>query len=218
MQENSSTLTIRHILISMLFFTAVPFLSKLVNVFVVQESISLMFSMNICISFLVFYNWKLIELHWQRYISSLEDALLYTVIGAVFLGFWHWIGRGFLQAQVLLPSADVLIAYGYARPGMLISFSLMKAFALNITFKVMTDHMNITGRELETILLSGLMFGFLLTVLFTDFNISLLFRTYLYNMVLSAILSYLYNQTNSILTGTFALAGVSLASMILSII
>ncbi len=218
MSESSSTLTTRHILVSMLLFTAIPFLARFVNAFVVQDSISLMFSMNICASLLVFYNWKLIDLHLKRYMSSFEDSVLFTIIGAIALWLWLWVGQRFLQAETLLPERNILIAYGYARPGMLIAFSLMKAFAMNITFKVMTDHMNVAGRELETILISGFLFGFLLTVLYTGFDLGLIARTYLYNVILSAVLSYLYNQTNSILTGTFALTLVSLASMILSIL
>jgi hypothetical protein len=62
--------------------------------------------------------------------------------------------------------------------------------------------MNIQNRELIVILVSGFLFGLIYTIAFlSTFTLDLFIRTYLYNVVLIAILSYLYNQSHSFIPG-----------------
>lgn len=215
-QKTVSTLSAKHIFLSALMIAAVPLLANLTDRLVSQDWIALMFSMNICTSALIVYNWPLIDRHLRRSALAVGDTVLYTVIGFLLTGIWTWFSISFLKADVMIPSRAVLIGIGYARPGMLIAFSFMSACLFNIGFKCITDHMDVRNKEIQAILISALIFGFLMTILFGTYSPMSLIVTYLYYLILTAVLSYLYNQSHSILPGIISVTAVHLIMMILS--
>jgi hypothetical protein len=72
--------------------------------------------------------------------------------------------------------------------------------------------------QIGTGFFSAVLFGLLMTVVFTPFQLLLWIRTYLYWLITTAILSYLYNQSHSIIPGIVAVTLVHLAIMILSML
>jgi hypothetical protein len=217
-QKTVSTLSGKHIVISILLIVCVRLLAILTDRFVVQEAIALMFGVNICTAALIVYNWKLIERHTGRINKNPGDTLLFTAIGIAAYAVWAWISVFFLKADMMLPENLALIGIGYARPGMMIAFSIMEACMLNIGFKNLTDRLDVRNKELQAILFSAVLFGLLMTVVFTPFQLLLWIRTYLYWLITTAILSYLYNQSHSIIPGIVAVTLVHLAIMILSML
>ena len=211
-QKELTTLPLKRVLISLLLFLLCALSWRIFDVFIKEVYISKMISINLFGSILIIYNWPLIELHHER-IKDNNDKYLFFVLNLSFIGILTFISKRIFQAEILIPEDIILISYGYARPGMYFAFSLIKAFLINISFKCLTDHLDIKQKELQVILVSSLVFGLVLTLAFTPLNISILSRTYLYNILLIAFLSYSYNQTSSLLPGTIALAIVHLLFM-----
>ncbi|MBR3363916.1 MAG: hypothetical protein IKG53_03485 [Solobacterium sp.] len=217
MTQTISTLSRKRIVISLILTAMIPITARILNIFLDQEQISLMFSMNIFTSVLIMYNWNLVAIHYNRAKENIPDTILYTLIGGALIFLWSLLGLSFFQAHLILPPAYALIGYGYARPGFLVAFSFMESAMLNLTFKIMTDHLDVIHKELQSILLSALAVGLVITIAFVPLNdISLLLRSYVYFMGLFALLSYLYNQTHTIVPGILALGIVNLILMILS--
>lgn len=211
-----SSLSLKRILISLLLLAVIPAIANGIDAFVGQQDISMMFALNICGSILIIYDWNLFGIHYNRSKSAPGTFFLYFVIGIALIAAWLFLGTAFLQSKILLPNAFSLIAYGYARPGMMIAFSIIEAAIVNIGFKCLTDHMNVRSLEIHAILISGLLFGLCFTALFTPLDLGLWFRTYLYNMVLVSMLSFLYYQSSSFMPGLLAMGVVYFASMIIS--
>jgi hypothetical protein len=213
-----STMSTKRILISLLIFLLIPACAHLLDLKINQYAISLMFSMNIGTSALIIYDWNLFGIHYNRSKQNIMDTILFTVFGSILILIWVYVGSSMLKANIILPGNSDLIEYGYARPGMLIAFSFMEAVSVSISFKCFTDHFDVRGKELQSILLSGLLFGLVFTLMFLPaWNTGLFFRTYFYNMILIAFLSYLYNQSHTIFPGILAMTIIYLAVMVQSI-
>jgi hypothetical protein len=214
-----SSLSKRRILISLLLFISISPLASPLNIFVHQYEISLMFSMNVLCAVLLYYDWNLFGIHYNRAKSNIRDTILYGAIGLLLLCAWRFFCVDLLKAEILVPNGTVLRSYGYARPGMMTAYSLMESCALSIAYKCLTDHIVAKGKELQTILLSGLLSGILATVLFFPYSSILSFIcTLLYSVGTMIILAYLYNQTRSIISGIFSIAFLNLLIMIFSLI
>lgn len=219
MSQTISTLSLKRIVISLILTAMIPITARILNIFLDQEEISLMFAMNIFTSILIMYNWNLVAIHYNRAKENIPDTILYTLIGLALIFLWSLLGSGFFKAHLIIPPAYALIGYGYARPGFLIAFSYMEAAMISLTFKIMTDHLDVIHREVQSILLSALCVGLVITIAFVPLgSISLLIRSYVYFMGLIALLAYLYNQTHTIVPGFLALGTVNLILMIMSMI
>lgn len=217
MSQTLSTLSRKRIVISLILSALIPVTARLLNILLDQEQIALMFSMNIFTSVLIMYDWNLVAIHYNRAKENIPDTILYSLIGLALIFLWSLLGLSFFQAQLILPPAYALIGYGYARPGFLIAFSFMEAAMMNLTFKIMTDHLDVIHKELQSILLSALCVGLAFTITYVPLtDISLFLRSYVYFMGLTALLSYLYNQTHTIVPGVIALTLTNLILMILS--
>ena len=213
-----STLSGKHILISVFLIILIRPLSYAVNMLTTDYWIALMASVNLCSSALIAYNWPLIERHTERSRNMIGDSLLFTGLGIVLITALTWFADSFLKAELLLPSGQLLIGVGYARPGMMIAFSIMEACMINIGFKNLTDHMDVRNKELQAILISAIIFGLFTTIVFTTWDLMVLVRTLPYWLLLTAVLSYLYNQCHSIIPGIVSFTIVNLAVMIMAII
>ena len=214
MQEQA--MSTKHIILTTLMFVMIPILAKVIDIFVVQETISLMIAMNLLGTAIIIYNWKLLELHYYR-IQGQSDNLFYTLVDIVAIAVIFFIASHFFHADILIASREALKAYGYARFGMVCAFSYIESAIVNITFKCITDHLNIKQKELQVVLTTAITFGFLLTFIFVPFDLSLFVRTYVYNLFLISILSYSYNQTHSILPGIFSMGLIYLIVLLLRV-
>lgn len=208
-----SSLSNKRILISLIIAVGIPVISFLLNLWIHQEDIALMTAMNVGACILMIYDWNLFGIHYNRSKKDLRTACLYMLVGIVLFFLLTWFNNTLLHARRILPSRQSLKAYGYARPGMLLAYSFVQSFVLSIIYKCITDRIQVAGKELQTILLSSFVFGFLYLIAFVPFHLSVWICTYVYNVILTAILSYLYNQSHSLLPGILALGIVYLLSM-----
>lgn len=214
-----SSLSFKRRLISLSIFFAIPFAAHLLDLVINEYAISLMFCMNVGTAALIIYDWNLFGIHYNRAKRNTVDTVLFTVVGSILIMLWLYVGSNFLKANIIIPGNSDLTEYGYARPGMLIAFSFMEAACVSISFKCFTDHFDVRGKELQSILLSGLLFGLLFTVIYLpSIDLGLFFRTYLYNIVLISFLSYLYNQCHTIIPGMLAMSIVYFIAMFQTII
>ena len=217
-QKSISTLSTKRIIRTSILFLAIPLCARLLDLLVRQYSISLMAAFNLLASFQLMYDWNLFGIHYNRAKKHLFDTLLYVLAGVVIIFLLFLFGAIVLHANIVIPEKTDLIAYGYARIGMLAAYSYMQASAVSLTFKAMTDRLDTEGRTIQSILLTGLGFGLLYTIMFLpEFNIGLLFTTYFYNILLMSFLSFLYNRSDSIIPGMAALGTAYLLIMILSL-
>lgn len=178
-----------------------------------------MFSLNLCATILIMYNWNLFGIHYNRAKYNFFDTCIYAFIAFVLITLWTYLSNRYLRCIVIMPSSQILKRYGYARIGMLIAYSFSEASIINIVEKVSTDHIQINHRELQVILLSGIAIGILLTILFLPSkNILTILITLLYNVVLCTILSYFYNQSHSFIPGMIGLASSNLFFMIMGLL
>lgn len=212
MSNTLSSLSTRRIIISLIIFFLIPLTAYVLDIFISDYDLSLMLSMNVLTSVLIIYNWELVEIHYNRAKGNLPDTILFFVIGLILIRLCAWFGMSFLKITPLFPSPETAARYPYAIPPLLAAFSFMEAALVNISFKCITDHLDVRSREIQAILISGILFGFVFTAAFMPrpFSLNILFRTYLYNLVLVSILSYLYNQSNSLIPGVLSMGCVYL--------
>ena len=216
--KKSTTMSVKRILISLAIFLAIVpvrlFLSRLTG----SDTLSLMFALNTAAWALIIYDWELFGLHWNRAKANMSDTILYSVVGFVVLFFWTLLNSQYFKGSMVLPDPSVFHTDPIAGPAVRFAFSLSLASIISIEFKCMTDHMKIHAREATMILFSGFLFGLIYTLLFTPFHFSTFIPTYLYNIILFSLLSYLYNQTHSIIPGIVAFTAVYLLWMILFVV
>lgn len=217
--QTTSTLSNKRIYISMGIFISTAIIAHTINIAVQQYDISLMFALNLSATILIMYNWNLFGIHYNRAKYNLTDTMIYVAIAFVITGLWTYLSNRFLHCIVIIPPTSSLIQYGYARIGMLIAYSFSESAVICITQKCATDHMQARHHELQTILLSGMLLGILVTIVFfPSFNILTILTTLLYNVVMCTIFAYLYNQTHSFIAGMLGFAGSNLLFMLLAIL
>jgi len=186
-----------------------------VNLFANQTDLSEAFAINLAGCLLIFYDWNLFGTHYNRSKYNIKTFFVYFLIGAALIGLWLQAGIHFLQSGPVLPDASSLIRFGYGRPMMMIAYSFLQAAVISIGFKVLTDHMDVRRRELQAILISGFLFGLFYTLIFSfPFELTAFVRSLLYNVILTAILSYLYNQSHSFMPGFCAFTVIYFSAMI----
>ena len=112
MTQTISTLSRKRIVISLILTAMIPTTARILNIFLDQEQISLMFSMNIFTSVLIMYNWNLVAIHYNRAKENIPDTILYTLIGGALIFLWSLLGLSFFQAHLILPPSYALIGYG----------------------------------------------------------------------------------------------------------
>ena len=216
--QTETTLSYKRIFISVLLLVMIPVSATLVNRFVDQYDISLMFSFNMIASVMIMYDWSLLSTHFERSRKNIVDTFLFIFIGFMLITGWLYLGINYLKIYPVIPDTSVLVAYGYARPGMLIAYSVMSAASFGICFKCITDRINVHNKEFQTILLSGLLYGLVYTLIFTPWQPFLLARAYLFYTILTILFAYLYNQTHTIIPGIISLSIVYLLIMIMPLL
>ena len=214
----TSTLSTKRILISLLIYALTPVIYRLTNHFVHNDTISYTMAFNFVAWLLLIYDWNLFGVHWNRLRQNLGDGILYTFVGIVLIGSLLYVNQKFLKGLAILPDTKTLNDYVFAFIPMLTAFSFCQGLIINVSFKCLTDHMDIRSREVLLILFSGLLFGLIYTVSFAQFNVIDFVETFLYNAILVCILSYLYNQSNSFLPGILAYTVVMAVTTIMFLV
>ncbi len=209
-KQFNSTLSKKRIFITALIFFITPLLHYFVNARIENETLSLMLSLNFTGWALIIYDWNLFGIHYNRAKANIKDTLIFTGIGFALLLVWALLNLKFLKGYMLLPDQETLSQYRFALPPILIAFSYIQATIINICFKTMMDHVETASREVFVILLTGFLFGTIYTLCFTPYQASILVPSLLYNIITVTILSYLYNQTSSFISGILAFGTVYL--------
>lgn len=211
-EEYSSSLSIRRILISLALFAMIPLLSRFLNHYIRNETLCTMFALNLGAASLIMYDWNLFGLHWNRFKKHFGESMLWSVIGFAALGLWFYFNQHLLHGSALLPDKETLSRYPLAVPVILAAFSFSQSEVVNMTFKCLTDHFKIQTQEAVVILMSGFLFGLCFTLAEISYPISLaeFIPSYLYNVVLVTILSYLYNQSGNLMPGILSMGTVYL--------
>jgi len=217
-KPRGSTLSFRRILISLLLIAMIPGVRAALNLLIHDDLISLTFALCLSGFLLVVYDWNLFGLHYNRSKRNIGDTLLYSLLGTAVIGTWTWVDQSFLYGNLLQPSTAAMKAFPFAAPAALIATSYVLAVIVNIGFKCLTDHIDVRSNEAAVILVSGFLFGAILTLLYTPFDLDIWIRTYLYNVILTAFLSYLYNQSSSFIPGILSMGTVLLVVNLLPLL
>ncbi len=217
-EKYSSSLSTKRILISLFLFLMIPMLEWIANRWVDNTTLSYTFALNVCSAILIIYDWNLFGIHYNRSKLNIGSTVLYTLLGILCISLWIWFGRSFLNCFFLVPDASSMHEYAFAIPAILIAYSYMLSSTVNISFKCLTDHIDVRSNELLIILICGFLFGFLFTAAFTPLEIGLWIRTYFFNTVLIMFLSYLYNQSGTFFPGILSMGTVILAYILLFIL
>ncbi len=197
-----SSLSLKRIIISLCVFCMIPVVYRLVLMVAGNETAAMTFTLNLTGLILIIYDWNLFGIHYNRAKANPKDALIYTIVGTIIIAILTWINQAFLKGYIPLPDAATVNNYLFSAPAVLLAYSVVLGFIVNISFKCLTDHLDIRDREALIILASGFLFGILYTAVFVPFgDLGLLVRTYLYNVLLICTMSYLYNQSHSFIPG-----------------
>ncbi len=200
-QKTNSSLSTKRILISLAIFLAIPVTTRILNIFAEEIDICYTTTINIAAFALLFYDWNLFTIHYNRSKYDLSSTALYFLIGLGLIGCLIFLNDILIQGTLVIPDDYSLTRYGYARVGMYFAFSFSQGLVLTISYKCLTDRFNVHGKELQVILLSSFLFAFVYLIFFIPFSLEIWIRTYLYNVLLFMILSYLYNQSHSLIPG-----------------
>ncbi len=214
-QKSISSLSTKRIVISLLLFLAIPVCAHISNIFAQQSDICFSTFLNLFAFLLLFYDWNLFTIHYNRSKYNLSTTGMYFVIGLILLTLLSLLNRIFINGTFVLPLQSSLIRYGYARPSMYVAFSFSQALVLTIIYKCLTDRFEIQGKELQVLLLSSFLLAFVYLICFIPFSFEIWIRTLLYNILLFLILGYLYNQSHSMMPGLLSMTLVYLLLMLL---
>ena len=208
--KNPTRLSKKRILISLLLFSSIPFLSFFLNQFVHNHTLTQMFAINFTVWILIMYDWNLFGIHYNRCKKEPDKALRYTLIGIGLVSAWIFASRFFLHAGHIFPDFLSIHSYRAAWPAVLIAYSFGNSALMNIGFKVMTDRIRIKGQVLLAILVTAGVFGTFYTLLFHFWSFSEFFAALFFTIVLTGIQSFLCSRAHTIFPGMIATALVFL--------
>ena len=214
-QKVYSRLSYKRIFLSLCMFAGVRGIAEASNLILKDYTISYTFAINFIGWMMVIYDWNLFAIHYNRFKKNPRDGFLFTIIGIVLLALWNYINQNFLHGFTLFPDPATIHAYPFALPVFLLAYTYIWAVIIAISFKCTTDHFDIRDKELLIILSSGFVFGLIYTLLFASWTVTVLVPTYLYSTVQIIILSYLYNQSSSLIPGILAMGTVTLISILM---
>ncbi len=221
--KNHNHLTIIKIIVCCLLFFCIPVLTDVLTVYAESRTIALTLSISTAAMFLIYANHQLAALHFRRFLSSIQENLIYMIFSAVFVCAVFYLSERFFSFQAESIDFSVLSRYPFFAPLILITFTFSYAFCFNIIFKLLTDQIHFQIEPQYTILISGILFGLflslsqfaLLPVLKNQFDAMMFFKGLAVNFLISLCTSYCYNQTSSIVPMTL---GMSLASLAILLI
>lgn len=208
MTKSRTALSTKRIILStfILIFTAIIgfALTKYLN----NHTIAYTFALNLGAALYIFYDWNLFGIHYNRAKGNPLISSIYTFIGILFIGILFILNPIFLDGYILQIIPEEVQSYMFGIPAMILAFSYMLSLMINISMKCLTDRFVVHNREALIILISGFLYSFIYSFLFTPFQMDLFIRSYIHNIILMTLLSYLYNQSGSIIPGIISLGTV----------
>ena len=197
--KNSTHLSILRILITATLFFAIPFMIPILSDFVTSPTIAATVIIHSVTVFLVISNFDILDLHFKRIRNQLQDVLLYAFFGFLLFFAAILLNHYLFLAPVLVPDLEIIKAYPFFSITIFLAYSFCWSTCFSIAFKAITDRFKVRIGEKIIILFSGILFGLLIAIAFSNFQWELLLRGFIYYFSISIITSYLYNQTHSII-------------------
>ncbi len=221
--KNHNHLTIIKIIVCCLLFFCVPALTDILEVYAESRTIAMTLSISTAAMFLIFANHQLAALHFKRFLSNIQENLIYMVFSALFVCAVFYLSERFFSFQSETVDFAILSRYPFFAPLILVTYTFSYAFCFNIIFKLLTDQIHFQIEPQYTIVLSGILFGLflslsqfaLLPLIRHQFDAMIFFQGFIVNFLISLCTSYCYNQTRSIVPMAL---GLSLASLIILLI
>lgn len=196
----------RIILSVILFFGGillVPYLDNFSN----NQIVTAAFIYNIVGFLIIFINYNLFSLHISRYRKQ-KDKLLYLFVGLGLFGLIMLMNFFFLKTSFPVLDDITFNRFFYFVPLIAIIFSFVYAISYSIVYKLLTDRISIHHKEFKVILVSSILFSLILSIC-TGFAYGTYLQQFVFNFAITLSISYLYNQTGNLVTGTLSL-GIAL--------
>ena len=187
-------MSIKRIILSLAIFCITPGIAWGVNLLINNQTLAYMFSLNLCGTILIIYDWNLFGIHYNRSKSNMNNAIFYSIVGIILFSLLLALNKFIFHLNLLEPDINTTKSYIFALPAILIAYSFMHSILINIGFKCLTDHMRIHSKELLIILVSGALFGLIYTLVFSfylniGFNFINLISHFLFNAITVCICS-----------------------------
>ena len=214
----NTTIPVTKVLISLLIYFILPFSAPWLNQFVDSLTITYCVIYSAITFLLTAFNWNVVQVHIQRYREDLKDCMLFTVIAIILLVIMQIIYTLFVHPAKPVLEQTILLHYSFFTPIMVLVFSIGYSFSFTLAFKIFVDRIHLNVSESMTILISGVVFGFLCALTQMPSGFDPFFRFFFYYFFISALASYIYNQTHSLFPMTLAYGLVLLVNVILAMI
>lgn len=207
---NKTTLPRTKIFLSLAVYFLLPLCASTLNQLVNNMTITntLIFSLTALI--LVWFNWDLLQVHGQRFKTNSKDGVLFLLIGILSLSLLQVFNLFVFKLTIAIPEKSILQSYYFFTPIILLAFSFCQAISYSLTFKIFVDRIHLNLTESKVILISGFFFGLLCTIALVPASLLAFAMIFIYQFILATLISYLYNQTHSIVPFMIAYALVLL--------
>ncbi len=212
--NNSTKISILTIVITLTLFFSVPYLVTYLDNYVQNLTISATLVINTSVLIIVILKYKLLEEHLIRFVHNLKDGLLFTFIAIFLLSIINFINIHWLKAPIWVPEKEVLSHYALFSPIIICAYSFSYSCLFLLTFKAMTDRFKINKNERLIIFISGAAFGLFVATSFFSVSSHAFIPYFIYYFAISLVTSYIYNQTNNLISMMLAY-GIVLGYIIL---
>ncbi len=206
MTEQSTTLSIKRIIITVCYFLIVPIVTPLLNMIINNELVSYTFAVNLSGLLILIQNWDLLALHAKRLKEDVKESIFFFFVGIILITGLFYLNSLYLHAFVPIIDIEQAQAFSLFNGIFFLAHSFVFALIYVVTFKCVTDRLKLKHAEIVVILLSGFLFALLFTVTYIPFDLIAWLKGYLFYFVITLVISYLYNQTRSFLPGMIGLA------------
>ena len=214
----NTTIPITKVLLSLLIYFILPLCGPWLNQFVDSYTITYCLIYSAITFLLAALNWKVVQVHIQRFTENLKDGILFTVIAILVLLVMQFIYALFVHPVRPVLEQTIMMHYSFFTPIMVLVFSFGYSFSFTLAFKIFFDRIHLNVNESMTILISGVLFGFLCALIQMPSGFDPFFRFFFYYFFISTLSSYIYNQTHSLIPMTLGYGLVLLGNVILAII
>lgn len=167
--------------------------------------------------YLIARNWDIISIHWVRFMDDLKESLFFSLVGFILLAILFYINSSLLHASILTINPEDVKSISFFLFLPLFTYGILFPALYLIAFKCLSDRLMIKKAEFTVIFFSSFLFSLFFTALFIPLAPLAFLKGYLFYLLVTMILSYLYNQTKSLVTSfiSFSLILIVVNSLII---
>ncbi|MFV0479537.1 MAG: hypothetical protein ACK5LZ_03075 [Anaerorhabdus sp.] len=204
MSSNNTTLSPRRIIFSLISFAIIPFAANSISSIIHNDVVAFTLAIHFSSILLFWLNWDLVAIHFHRFIEEWKECSFFVLIGSCILGLMFFLNATYFHAYTLTVNVEDISAISFFIPLILFAYCVLYASVYLITFKCLSDRLVIKKAELTVIFFSSFLFSLFFTVCFVPFDALAWVKAYFFYFFVTIILSYLYNQTKSLMTSLVA--------------